>query len=339
MKKIGIKDVAKEANVSISTVSRVFREYGNVPEDTKIRVITAAEKLEYTPNIAAQALRGSLNNIGIVFTRLAENAFLNPFYSEVLRGISTVVKKENHYMQIIAFDTAEEEKKEIRNLLASGRVDGIILLYSRCMDPLVFDMVKNNSKFIISGRVESDHVLKDKIYTVNTDSVKDTYEAVSILIEKGHKKIALINEKTNYIVNQDRTDGYKQALILNGLEFSEDLIIYTEDFNEHTKERIKEKLRERKDITAVFAKDDLIAAVAYEAIKEMGLKIPEDIAVMGHNDLYLAKILEPKLSTVQVPIFDLGCKLAENLIKIINEEVVDQRHVVLPTKLIIRDSI
>lgn len=339
MKKIGIKDVAKEANVSISTVSRVFKKYGNVPPETEERVLAAAEKLEYTPNIAAQALRGSLNNIGIVFTRLAESAFLNPFYSEVLRGISTVIKKENHYMQIIAFDTAEEEKREIRNLLASGRVDGIILLYSRCMDPLIFDLVKAKSNFIISGRVESNHILKDQLYTVNTDSIKDSFEAVSKLIEKGHKKIAIINDDIEYIVNKDRTDGYKQALISNGLEFSDDLIIYTERSDEETVHKIKERLLKRKDITAIFAKDDLLATLAYEAIKELGLKIPEDIAVMGHNDLYLAKILEPKLSTVRVPIFELGCKLAENLIKIINNEELEDNHMVLPTEIIMRDSI
>ncbi len=339
MKKIGIKDVAKEANVSISTVSRVFRKYGNVPKDTENSVLEAAKKLQYTPNIAAQALRGSLNNIGIVFTRLAEDAFINPFYSEVLRGISTIIKKENHYMQIIACDTLEEEKAEIRTLLASGRVDGIILLYSRCMDPLIYDLVKNESNFIISGRVESDHLLKDKIYTVNTDSIKDTYDAVSVLINKGHKKIALINEESNYIVNLDRMNGYKQALISNGIEFDEDLIIIKTKNNRETVNNIKNKLKKHPEISAIFAKDDLIAAYAYEAIKEMGLNIPQDIAVMGHNDLYLASLLEPKLSTVRVPIFELGCKLAENLIKIINKEEIDERHVVLPTELIIRESI
>ncbi|HYE82635.1 MAG TPA: LacI family DNA-binding transcriptional regulator [Clostridia bacterium] len=337
--KISIRDVAKEANVSISTVSRVLRKYSNVPPETEEIVMKAVNKLKYIPNVAAQSLsHGSMQNIGVVFTRSAENAFSNPFYADVLRGIGNVTEKYGYNIQLISYSDLYREKEESIKLLRSGRVDGLILLSSRIYDSLIHDLLSQELKFVLSGRVLENTLLYDKIFSVNTDNLRDSYNAVRHLIDMDHEKIAIVTAPMEYVVSKDRYDGYRQALLSGGIEFDPELEINGGYTLGDAKEAVKEKLSRRKDITAIFATDDLKAVAVIKAANELGFRVPDDIAVIGYNDFEVATIVEPNLTTVRVPIFELGRESANMLIHILKGEDIEVKNKIIPTEFIIRDS-
>jgi len=338
IKKTSIRDVALEAGVSISTVSRVIRKYKNVPKETEERVNLAIKKLNYIPNLAAQCLtEGSLKNIGVVLTTSAENAFVNPFYSEVMSGIGHVTQQHGYYVQLLSFYDVETEKTECLKLIRSGRVDGLIVLNARVYDSLLCELSENDYKFVISGRVE-DVINNKDVYCVNTDNINDSFKITKHLLDLGHKKIAMINGPREYTVNEDRYAGFRRALLYSGIEYDEELEIQGGYTIQYAKTAVKEKLLIRPDITAIFAKDDIKAIAAIQAIKEMGKRVPEDISVVGYNDYAVSTIIEPNLTTIRVPIFELGKKLAEIMIKLLQGEKVEEQLTVLPTELIIRDS-
>lgn len=337
--KVSIRDVAKEANVSISTVSRVIRKYSNVPPETEETVMNAIKKLKYIPNIAAQSLsQGSMRNIGIVFTRSAENAFSNPFFADVLRGIGNVTEKQGYYLQLISYSDLNREKEECIKLLRSGRVDGLILLSARIHDPLIYELSSQDLKFVLSGRILENSLLNERIHSVNTNNLGDSYHAVCHLIRMGHKKVAILNAPMEYVVSQDRYDGFRQALLWGGIEYGSDLEINGGYTLEDAKNAVKEKLAKRRDITAIFATDDLKAVAAIQAIKELGMQVPDDIAVIGYNDFEVATIVEPNLTTVRVPIFELGKEAATMLIQLLQHEEIEEKNKIIPTEFIIRDS-
>lgn len=337
--KVSIRDVAREANVSVSTVSRVIRKYPNVPPETEEVVMKAIKKLNYIPNVAAQSLtQGSMRNIGIVFTRSAENAFSNPFFADVLRGIGNVAQKHDYYLQLISFSDLKKEKEECIKLLRSGRVDGLILLSSRIYDSLIYELLSQDLKFVLSGRILESSLLSEKIHCVNTDNVGDSYKAVCHLIRLGHKKIAIVNAPMEYVVSKDRYDGFRQALLWGGIEHDPDLEIDGGYTLEDARKAVKEKLMKRRDITAIFATDDLKAVAAIQAIKELGMKVPEDIAVIGYNDFEVATVVEPNLTTVRVPIFELGKEAATMLVQLLQNKEIKEKRKIIPTEFIIRDS-
>ena len=338
IQKVSIHDVAKEAGVSVSTVSRVIRKYSNVTKETEIKVNAAIKLLNYTPNAAASRLgSGSLDNIGVVFTRSADKAFQNPYFSEVLMGIGHVLETYGYNMQLMMYNDIEQEKDKVMSALASGMIRGAILLSTRSYDRLIQELANSEYPFVISGRV--DGIESDKpIYSVNTDNRGDSFKLVDHLIKLGHKKIAVINGPREYVVNMDRYDGYRRALLTNGLNYDPSLELDGGYTLNDAKKAVVAMLRERQDITAVFAKDDLKAIAAIQGIKEMGYFVPEDIAIVGYNDYEIAKIAEPRLTTMHVPIYDLGTHLAEMLMKRIKKEVINKNTEILPTKLIIRES-
>lgn len=337
-KNISIHDVAREAGVSVSTVSRVIRQYSNVTEETKQRVTAAIQKLNYTPNAAASRLgSGSLENIGVVFTRSADKAFQNPFFAEILMGIGHVLESYGYNMQLMMYNDVQLERQKVLAALASGMIRGVITLSTRNYDMLVQDLANSHHPFVIVGRVKGIHSQKP-IYSVNTDNRRDSFLMVEHLIRAGHKKIAILNESKEYVVNIDRYDGYRRAFVANGLDFDPDLEINAGFSLQDSRQAVIKKLRQRPDITAIFAKDDLKAIAAIQGVRQCGLKVPEDIAVVGYNDYELAKIADPGLTTMHVPVYDLGVESAEMLLKLIQNQPIAEPQRILATELVIRES-
>jgi DNA-binding LacI/PurR family transcriptional regulator len=336
--KVSIYDVAKEAGVSVSTVSRVIRKYSNVTKDTEIKVNAAIKKLKYIPNAAASRLgSGSLNNIGVVFTRSADQAFHNPFFSEILMGIGHVLEEYDYNMQLIMCNDIEVEREKVMGALSSGMISGAILLITRVYDKLIQDLANSQYPFVVSGKVEG--IVSNKpIYSVNTDNIDDSFTIVDHLAKLGHKKIAILNGPKEYAVNKDRHDGYRRALLMNGLTYDDGLDIQGGYTLDDAKDAVMKKLIERQDITAIFAKDDMKAIAAMQGIREMGYSIPEDIAIVGYNDFEIAKIAEPKLTTIKVPVYALGVEAATMLMKLINKEEMTDDSLILDTELIVRES-
>lgn len=339
MNKVSIRDVARHAGVSISTVSRVLRKYNNVPEETREKVLRAVEELNYIPNFIAQSMtQGKTRNIGVVFSTSAENAFTDPFYAEVLRGIGRKTQEHGYYIQLLAFDDPVKEKEECLNLLQCGRVDGLILLRSRMYDSLIYDLNKKKHKFVLIGQVSDEMPVEGVVYSVDTDNKKGSYDIVSYLINKGHKRIAYIAGNMEYVVDNERYKGYRLAHLDVGLECDPELVIEAPADTYELKDVIKEKLRKIEGITAIFARDDLKAVAAMFAVSELGLKVPEDVMVVGYNNYLISTVIEPKLTTVNVPFYDLGVHAAQLMVDVIEGRKISENRIVLPIEIIERKS-
>ena len=278
MEKITIKDVAKEAGVSVSTVSRALSKPENVKKEYVKKVLKAVEKLNYTPSIIAQNLKGRLNNIGIILNASTDESFLSPYLSEVLRGIMTVTQEKHYFIQLLSCDRDEENTKELISLYKSGRVDGFILLTSKLEDMFIRSFVENNIKFIINGNVYDENLL-DKVYTVDTLNEEDSFLAVSYLLKLGHRKIAMINSSTEYTVNYERYMGYKRAFKEYDEPEDKDIVLETGDDIENIKSVVRSLLLKRTDITAIFCKNDIKARIVMNVADELGIKKKKEISL------------------------------------------------------------
>ncbi|MFW5786756.1 MAG: LacI family DNA-binding transcriptional regulator [Halanaerobiales bacterium] len=335
MKKTTIKDVAQKADVSPSTVSRVISDSPNISDSTKHRVRKIMEEMNYHPNAIARSLvTQKTNTIGLVMARPTDRAFANPFFSEVIRGIADIAQSKHYNLLFSAAENYYTESEETLSLVKNGRVDGLILMASRANDKLIEYLQSYRYPFVLIGR--SPHY--DNLPRVDNDNIKAAYDMMNFLIKNNNKKIALIAGPDDYIVSRDRIEGYKNALKESNIKFDENLIKYTDFSYKEGYKAVKELLRSIPDLDVIFAIDDLLAIAALNSIKEHGLNIPRDVGVVGFNDQTLSSYIEPNLTTVRIPIIEMGKKAATMLIKMINNPEYNGEEKIIPTKIIARKT-
>ncbi len=338
--RITIKDVANKAGVSVSTVSRVLNGRNYVDKEKKETIMSAISELNYVPNALAQNLGSQkAGTIGVLALRGSQQAFSNPYFSEVIRGISSVMEKENVQILLNNFESMEQEIENCIRLAKSGRVDGFILLSSRIHDDLIVELMKNEIDFVLIGRVIENTIPNhEEVYYINTDNIKSSVEAVSHLIEKGAAKIGIITAPGKFVVSEDRYLGYRQALMMHGLKFEERFCVNGGYTVKDAKMAVNKLLDQSPDIDSIFATDDMKAAVAIHEINERGLSVPDDILVIGHGDFEIAELVKPRLSTIRVPVFELGEQAAKVLLQIMDKNFPEEKGCMIDTKLIIRGS-
>lgn len=335
---ITIKDIARELGISPSTVSRALKDHPDISVATKKAVNELADKLNYQPNTVALNLRQrKTNTIGVIIPEI-----VHFFFSTVISGIEDVAY-EAGYNVILAQsnESVEREKSDIKALFNS-RVDGLLLSISR--ETTNFDHIES----IISKGLPI--VFYDRMYTnPNTSKViVDDYvgakEAVLHLIEQGYKRIAHLEAAPGLQIALDRRRGYVDALNENNIAVKETMIIECPNGSlEDGKKATKKLLSLASPPDAIFANNDLLAMGAMLAIKEKGLKIPGDIALMGFSNWFFSQLLDPPLSSVDQPGFEMGQEAARLLIRQIEMKDKDQLEVqpetkVLKTRLVIRES-
>jgi len=335
---ITIKDIARELGISPSTVSRALKDHPDISVATKKAVNELADKLNYQPNTVALNLRQrKTNTIGVIIPEI-----VHFFFSTVISGIEDVAY-EAGYNVILAQsnESVEREKSDIKALFNS-RVDGLLLSISR--ETTNFDHIES----IISKGLPI--VFYDRMYTnPNTSKViVDDYvgakEAVLHLIEQGYKRIAHLEAAPGLQIALDRRRGYVDALNENNIAVKETMIIECPNGSlEDGKKATKKLLSLASPPDAIFANNDLLAMGAMLAIKEKGLKIPGDIALMGFSNWFFSQLLDPPLSSVDQPGFEMGQEAARLLIRQIEMKDKDQLEVqpetkILKTRLVIRES-
>lgn len=337
MKNVTIKDVAKTAGVSPSTVSRVISDSDRISMKTKQLVRKTMKELGYHQNAIARSLvTQKTNTIGLVMARPTQEAFANPFFSGIIQGIAAVTQEKHYSLILSSTGDYQEEQEETLKLIRNRRVDGVILMASRSNDELINQLNDADFPFVLIGRSPEQ---KD-IPIVNNDNIKDTYKAVNFLLEKNYKNIIALSGPKEYIFSQDRALGYKKALKDYGDK--EPRMVFINDFTyEDGYEGTLEFLEYNKKYSfdAIFAFDDMIALGAMRAIQDYGFKIPEDIAIIGFNDDPMISYLKPALSTVKLPINKMGEAAAKMLIKMLNNESYKGEEIILPTELVIRDTL
>ncbi|MEH7234619.1 LacI family DNA-binding transcriptional regulator [Bacillus sp. JJ1562] len=332
---ITIKDVAKEANVSPSTVSRVIADNPRISEETKIRVREAMEKLGYHPNFTARSLAvKSTATIGIVMPFSASHVLQDPFFPEVIRGISVQARENKYGMYLLAGGTEDEIFEEVVGMVQGRRVDGLILLYSRTDDRLIQYLQKNDFPFTVIGRPIHG---AERVIHVDNDNIYITKVVTDYLIGLGHTKIAFIGFDGDFVFMLDRLEGYKQALSESGIPFHEDYIVHKSTLSEG-KKAIKSFLKSVEPPTALVCTDDFIAIELMSHFEEMNIRVPEDVSIASFNNVLLAQYSKPPLTSVDIDIFQLGMEAASCLLEKIKNPNVLPKRITIPAKLIERKS-
>jgi len=334
-KRITSSDVAKLARVSRTTVSFILN---NVPDvsisaATRKRVLDAAKKLNYSPNVAGKKLvSGKSFTIGLVLCQSPEQIFTDAFLPQVILGVEQAAMQQGFHVLLKPVDP--NDAGGYARLITENHVDGILLSGPRQDDAALMHLYARNVPIMLMGQLpETD------IPFVDVNARAGAELAVSHLIEHGHQHIGMItNAPLDYTSAQQRRDGYLKALKKAGLPVQKALIKVGNYTPASGFEAMKALLQVTPRVTAVFVASDVVAMGAILAIKEAGLRIPQDIAVVGFDDIPLAEFYDPPLTTIHLPAFGLGWAGGERLIRIIQGEGLNDASLLLESKLITRQS-
>jgi LacI family transcriptional regulator len=336
-RKITLKQIAKELDVSISTVSKSLRNSPEIGEETRLRVQAFANFYHYKPNNIALSLKNRrTKTIGIIIPEIVHH-----FFSTVINGIEQVANENGYNVVICLSDDSFDKEVLNMELLANGSIDGFIMSLSKETQfkgdfHHIIEVINQGMPVVMFDRVANE-VICDKVII---DDKLAAYEAVQSLIDKGRKKIALVTTVDYVSVGKLRTDGYIKALLDNELPFDDDLIIKIEDID--TCEIIIAKLLEDKAIDAVFAVNELFAVTCIKTANKMGLNVPKDLAVIAFTDGIISKYSTPTITTVSQSGIKMGNRAAQIIIDRLESEEDDEEETyvteIIETYLIERES-
>ncbi len=335
-KRVTAKDVAEAAGVSRTTVSFVLNNAQGmrISEETRQKVLEAARTLNYHPDATARSMvKGKTFILGFVVRQEPDKAYADLLLPEVMRGISEVAGRSGYHL-LFKPVPPEDNNNSITTLFLERQVDGIIVSGPLSDDREIVDLLKSNAPIILQGRIDD-----SRIPSVDINNRKAAMKAVDHLVKLGHQRIAIItNASMQYSSSKDRLLGYRQSLKTAGLSYDENMVFYgdrTPDSGYHAMKKIL-SLTERP--SAVFIASDTVALGSLNALYQANVKVPEEMAIVGFDDIALSKHLSPPLSTIQIPAYELGWNAAKLLIKWMEDQEIPQEDCLLETNLVIRES-
>lgn len=334
MPNLTLEDIARQAGVSRSTVSRVVNESPDVRETVRKRVLDVIQDAGYQPHAAARALASQRSGtIGLVLPHSVSFFFTDPYYPHLTKGIAQACNQYDQTLALFLVGSKEDEEKIFPRLARKGFLDGVIVQSGHHGEQWIIGrFLDAKLPMVIAGRP----FRADNVSYIDIDNVSAASLAVSHLIRLGRKRIALITGPTNSTVGIDRKQGYLKAITERGREVDEALVAegdFTEAGGYYSMQRL---LLAKPD--AVFAASDIMALGAIRAGREAGLRVPDDLAVVGFDDLPIATVSGIQLTTVRQPVVQFGAKAVEVLIDLIENGIDPPRHIILDTELVIRDS-
>ena len=310
---VTIEDIAKEAQVSIATVSRVINDSKAVSPELRVRVLDAIERNHFKPNSFARGLVTDRSNIiGVIVTDIS-----NPVISTTIKGINSVCQEKGFTVLISESDGDGKKEQQLLERLEEQKVTGVLLAGMNVDADRVREMLKMDFPIVMVTQQSSDG--KITINTVIHDNIKAIMDAVSFLHVNGHQRIAFIGGPENdYSSGEQRLRGFRRAVDQLGLEIPETYIVHGDFTYEGGRECMRQIYEENALLpTAVLVCSDLMAAGAVSGASGLGLRIPEDLSIMGFDDTELARYLNPALSTVRIPYFEEGRRAAQELFELI----------------------
>ena len=329
-----IKDVAKRAGVSPASVSKVINKKPHVSKRTKAKVLKAIQQLDYEPHAIARKLAmKTTENVGFIIRSSAKGR-TNPFYVKILDGVESIVKKKGFNLLFSTVEEKLETSESLPKKIKESNVDGVIII-GIVDNNLIDRILKKQIPLVLV-----DYYLKGKeLNYVLTGDLQGAYEAVSYLIHLGHRKITMINGPQAHTSFLDRFRGYKLALLDHGIKYEKEYVqTASEAETENGYRSGKHILELRHPPSAVFCANDNIAIGVIKAARDKGLQIPENISVVGFDDIEQASHTEPPLTTIRVYNEEMGERAAQKLIEVIGNKDKRPERIIIPTKLIARES-
>jgi len=326
---ITIYDVAREANVSMATVSRVVNGNPNVKPATRKKVLEVIDRLDYRPNAVARGLASKkTTTIGVIIPDVS-----NMFFSSLARGIDDVATMYKYNIILANSDGDSTKEVQVLNNLLAKQVDGIIFMGHRITDEVRAEFSRSKTPVVLAGSIDPDQ----QVGSVNIDYTEAAKEAVSLLAKNGNEKIAFISGALIDAINgQNRLTGYKEALKEHNLEYNEGLIFESPyEFKDGLAlvDRILNS-----GATAAYITDDELAIGVLDGLYDHGIKVPDDFEIITSNNSLLTDVARPRLSSITQPLYDIGAVSTRLLTKLMNKEEIEQKTIVLPSNIMEKGS-
>jgi len=327
-----LKDLEKATGVSKSTISRVFNEPDKVKTSTLQLVKRKAKEIGYIPSRVARRLQGGIGNAKVIGLIIPD--ILNPFFAEIVRGVEDIAMDKGYSLILNNSDENVERQRLCLDTLRMEGVDGIILPPAEGEDEYVKELVEGGLNIVFIDR---------KMYNLSVDSIlsdneKGAYIAVSHLIKLGHKRIAYISGIPSISTTQERLRGYKKAFKEHGIDLDISLIVMGDSKQKSGEELTTELLEMPEPPTAIFTGNNMITLGAYMAFNRLGVKVPEEVALVGYDDVPWADALNPRPTVIDQSTYEIGRRAAETLISRIQNPESSPVTTMINPKLIVRES-
>ncbi|MFD0712007.1 LacI family DNA-binding transcriptional regulator [Paenibacillus sp. GCM10027626] len=330
-----IKDIAKAAQISVTTVSRALNGHDDVNEATRERIKAIAQQLGYSPNIAARSLISKkTHTLGLLLSNVTRASSKDNIAYQALCGMNDRAGALNYDLVLFSTTPQKQKVKSYKTLCQERGVDGVIIMGMRLDDPYLKEIVRSEIPCVLI-----DIPLQGpNVGYVTSANEEGAYTAVAYLLQANHRRIGMINGHTQADVSLHRLRGYKRALDEAAVPF-DDSLVADGGFSENGgKESALQLLKRHPDLTALFCASDLMALGAMQAVRELGLRIPEDISIIGFDNIDVTAYCTPALTTVHQHTYELGEQAAQMLIDLL-ENRGNNHHTVLATELVVRDSV
>ncbi|NLN50973.1 MAG: LacI family transcriptional regulator [Acholeplasmataceae bacterium] len=317
-----IKDVAKEANVSVATVSRVINNKGYVNHETRKLVEDAIKKLNYIPNELARSL---FNKQSKLLSVLIPH-FGTEFYSDLVEGIENKAMKLGYKIMLCNTQDNPQREADYIQVVQRYNVDGIILASNA-----------HNAEALINSNlpiVSVDHILAENIPSITSNNLLGGQMAAQLLIKGGAKYVLELRGPSFLLTTSERSSGFRQSLVQNNIPY----ISYDGDLIEPDIEKIKEIIIANPQIDSIFASTDFLAINALNIVEKLGKNVPQDIQIIGFDNIKYSNLVIPAITTINQPIKKMGELALETLIKLLNDEQLEEFHQILDVEIIERES-
>lgn len=333
---VTVKDVAKHAGVSPSTVSRVCNNNPAIRKETRDRVLQAIEELGYELSATQETPTArTIKNIGIVLPPSDREAYENSFYLKAIRGISQICNQRQVASTIVTGKDYEEILQSIRTLHRSNSVDGFIMLYSRKDDIVVNYLCEQGLLYVVVGKPDE---LASQTICIDNDNLLAGREAADYLYNLGHRRIGYIGSINDFMYASDRRAGYQLSLMLHNLPVRQDYCVEMESVNATQSDDLNKMLSMADRPTAFVVSDDMLALALERCCVQMGLSIPNDVSIIAFNNSLYAQLASPQLTAVDINSYQLGQEAAAQIINHAENPNLSATKIVIPHRIVERDS-
>ena len=336
---VTIKDVAKLAGVSPSTVSRTCTNHPSISKQTKAKVRRAMHELGYEPNFQASNLASrNSKTIGIILPNSESEVYQNAFYLEAIRGIGQFCNQKQYMNTIITGSNEKEVLQVIKTMLNSGRVDGFIALYSKQDDEVLEYLYDNGITYVLVGKAT---VNPNQVIYIDNDNIQAAKEATDYLIGLGHEKIAFLGKDNNSMFIQDRKNGYMMSLMEHNIPVHPEYFLeqdFLQDESSNSLDSLRKLLLSQDAPTAMLVSDDILAVALEKVLVEVGIRVPEQLSIMSFNNSLFAQLNNPPLTSVDVNSYQLGIEAASQIINHIENPNLLATKIIVPHRIVERNS-
>ncbi|MEG0259584.1 MAG: catabolite control protein A [Lysinibacillus sp.] len=329
---VTIYDVAREANVSMATVSRVVNGNQNVKPVTRKKVLDVIERLEYRPNAVARGLASKkTTTVGVIIPDIANNV-----YAELARGVEDIATMYRYNIILANSDQNEDKELQLLDTMLGKQVDGIVMMSDEVTEKMQQEINHSPVPIVLAGSVDESQT----IASVNIDYFQAAYEAILLLIQNGHTRIGFVTGPLGYTINgKYKLAAYQKALTDANIELDDTLIIAEEASYEGGLDAWTTLAALTDPPTAYFAGSDELAIGIVNGAQDTGKTVPGDIEVISFENSKLARMARPQLTSVALPLYDIGAVAMRLLTKLMNKETVEEEAVILPYRIEARESV